>query len=250
MSETQKSFETFTHFTGMDGVAVLNDTVISEFEGFEFTEKLGVRYDESGFRTTKKQFKGIIRISVFNEEPKFRTAMKDEDNEFTIFLANEYGQKAAIRFENIRFIERKGGFHVDDITMREIYHFECDDIYITKQPWIHDPFSEKPYRFINNEEETVVIEEEYDIENDTLSVIDENTKNIFKEHGELELLEKIAKKGCIIKIEKNEKYNYYKLRIKPTKENAPIPRTLVGGIQTTEEAIKILKQKFRKEVLV
>jgi hypothetical protein len=239
--------KTFTTLSGMDAIAVLNDTVIGEFMGYEFTEKLGVILDDLGNRTNKKKFNGIIIISVFDEEPTFRKAMKPEDNEFTIFFANEYGQKAAIRFENIRFIKREGGLTLDDVTIIEKYYFECDDHYISNEPWIYDPDGEKPYRFINKEEETINIEE-YEIENDTLAVTDENTKNILKEHGESELLEKITNKGYIIKIEKSEKYNCFKLRIKPTKENSLVPRTLVGGIQTLEETIKILKQKFHKEL--
>ncbi|OXB94709.1 hypothetical protein [Parageobacillus galactosidasius] len=221
--------KTFTSFNGMDAVAVLNDTIIGEFEKYEFTEKLGVILDENRNRTNKKYFQGVITICVFDREPTFRKVMKKEGNEFTIFLANELGQKAAIRFDNIRFIKREGGLKLDDCVMREKYYFECDDHYITNEPWIYEPFGEKPYRFI---------------EENPIDIIDDYTRTLFEKHGEIEFLKHTVNQGLIVKIERDDKRNIFKVRIKPKDKERLKPRSVTSGFQTEEGTIQYAKNRI------
>lgn len=138
---------TFTSFSGCDLIPVLNDTVIGEWHGYEYKEKLGVVLDKDGFPTKSKLFSGHMDISIFDKET-FRDALKEEGNEFTIFMANEYGKKGVIEFSNINFLERKGGIAIDDALITEKYFFECDDHRVSSKEWRFDPTAEKEYVII------------------------------------------------------------------------------------------------------
>jgi hypothetical protein len=140
---------TFSAFSGVDAIAVLNGVVIGEFQGYEFTETFEDIQDEDGNPTGVNRFTGYMTIAVFDREPLFRETLQPEDNEFIIFLGNESGQKASIRFENIRFTERTGGLEVDHVVMQEKYFFECDDHYISPEEWAYDPNRLYPYYFVN-----------------------------------------------------------------------------------------------------
>lgn len=147
----EKYSRTFTTFGGSDCIAVLNNETIGEWQGYEFTEKLGVILDDNGNPTNKKSFIGSMEISVFDREPSFRTALKKEGNEFTLFFATEYGQKASVHFKNIKFTERKGGISIDDIFMTEKYFFECDEHYISRQDWVSELGSKVQFKFVEGE---------------------------------------------------------------------------------------------------
>lgn len=155
MESTTKSEEysrTFTSFSGADYIAVLNNKVIGEFQGYNFKETLGVILDENGDRTSKRKFIGVMQICVFDCEPVFREILKPEGNEFTLFFGNEYGQRGVIEFENIEFTERHGGVAIDDIVMTERYIYKCDNHLMSKKDWVYDPYHEKPYRIVSEEE--------------------------------------------------------------------------------------------------
>lgn len=139
MTSTAKEYsKTFTSFGGSDVIAVLNNTVVGEWQGYDYIETLGWVYDDNGNPTHKNKFQGHMDVVVF-DRTTFRDLLKKEDNEFTLLFGNEYGQKCVVEFKNIIFTHRKGGVSVDNITMQEKYFFTSDDIVMSPKQWRFDP---------------------------------------------------------------------------------------------------------------
>lgn len=121
MSE-QRGLRTYTSYSGADIMTFFNGSIIGEVQAIHYEENLNA--------TDDPPFDGYIEVAVFNSEPEIRRLIQKGigNQDLKLLFANEHGDKMSVRFDNLVFTKRIGGFSIDNIVSTERYCFHCDDV--------------------------------------------------------------------------------------------------------------------------
>ena len=140
----------FQGFSGADCIFTLNGIPIPEAMDINYREHLHPRYDEQGNQLPPIEGK-LVQTLVGGSEPIIRDLMTHYKDQLIVFIANEYGQRASVSFEDAFFYQRVGGLSVGDASIHETYLFRAERCVFLTRPWIINEHGK--YEFAKEEAE-------------------------------------------------------------------------------------------------